>query len=84
MMRRVTLAEIDGWFSAGFALPELTEAQALLEQLGRIYTAPTVAATTLSIRPFANNAAAEWIWSVSPAECGRGRRAILQKVRSQP
>src|SRR5215469_5591686 len=26
--------EIEGWFTAGFALPELTEAQALLEQLG--------------------------------------------------
>jgi hypothetical protein len=34
MMRRVTLAEIDGWFSAGFALPELKKAPALLEQFG--------------------------------------------------
>jgi hypothetical protein len=31
---RAMLAEIYGWFTAGFEPTELTEAQALLEQLG--------------------------------------------------
>jgi len=68
--------EIEGWFTAGFALPELTEAQALLEQLGAYMYCTNCASDNPADAAFCEQCGyrLEWVCPACQAPASAGAR----------